>query len=228
MFDDNSYYQYKIFELLLVESNLDEWVNNNLVLSSYDFLEMFLDFINIYLDEDYLGPSMKNNVLNYLNLVRFKGYKDVKKIELINYIIRLINVHRGNKYLDYYRYEMYKRTGNDDYLKYPFDMITVNGEEKLFKSMQYDQFVLLSHSEEIDDEEFDCDFLNDLSSNMNYFESINCMLYEYPRIFCNDLFVERFNKVVNVFLKKSNQDNYYSSVLSFNNKINKLIKSYKF
>lgn len=88
MFDEESYYSFKVFELLLVESDLKEWINRNPTLSTSDFLVCFLLFLGPFLENNYLSPKMKSNALNYLNLVRFNNSKevidDISKSEKLN------------------------------------------------------------------------------------------------------------------------------------------------
>ena len=119
MFDDDSYYSFKIFEFLLVESNLKDWIIANPSLSTSDFLTCFLLFIGPFIENNCLSPRMKSNALNYLNLVRFNKDEEVDilddiskndRIELINSIIRLINSVDCSKYISFYRQEIYKRT----------------------------------------------------------------------------------------------------------------------
>ena len=234
MFDDESYYSYKICELLLAESDLKDWVCDNPVLSTYNFLSVFNILIGSLLDNDFLSPIMKSNALNYLNLVRFNDDKDVEKIDntskndkilLINDLIRSINIKPGKQYLTYYRQEMYKRTGNDYYLNTPFDFDIKKSEKVLLESMQFDQMVLLSHSDVIGDIEFSNEYLIQLTSDLKYLETINCILEEYPNQFLNELFFERYKKIISIFIN-NRKGNYDSNVfVLFNNKVINKTKS---
>lgn len=84
MFDDDSYYRFKVLELLLVESDIKEFVYLNPVLSCYDFLQNFSDFIDVYINSDYMGSSFKENILNYLNIVRFNTDPNVSKLDSVS------------------------------------------------------------------------------------------------------------------------------------------------
>lgn len=230
MFDDDSYYRFKVFELMLVESDISELVYLNPVLSCYDFLKKFSDFIDVYINSDYMGTSFKKNILNYLNIVRFNIDFNVKqldsvsqeeKINFINEIIRKVNVQNGNKYIDYCRCELYKRTANNYYLNCP-DYLIERLENKLFDSIKYDYFVLISHLDIVNEEEFYSDFLLDLSSDIRYFETINCILNEYPQLFLNNLFTNRYNKVVSNSIYK---DNDQLIINSYNDSINSFKKN---
>ena len=233
MFDDDSYYSFKVCELLLAESNLKNWVINNPIISTYSFLCVFSMVIDSFVNENCLSPAMKSNALSYLNLVRFNDDKrldDIEivlnndKIELINEMIRKINVQNGINYIDYYRQELYKRTGNDDYLSDHSDYFIINSEDDLLKSMQLDQMVLFCHSDAVDDNEFEKEYLFDLASDLKYFESINCILEEYPRQFLNSLFLKRYNLVVKSYMNehKDSINNHYIEI--FNEKVNNMTK----
>lgn len=232
MFDDDSYYRFKVLELLLVESDIKEFVYLNPVLSCYDFLQNFSDFIDVYINSDYMGSSFKENILNYLNIVRFNTDPNVskldsvsqeEKISFINKIIRKVNIQNGNKYIDYCRCELYKRTANDYYLNCPAYLIE-KLENKLFDSIKYDHFVLISHLNIVNEEEFYSDFLLDLSNDIRYFETINCILNEYPQLFLNNLFIDRYNKVVSNSLNKDNLDSNQLLINSFNESVSCLKK----
>ena len=115
--------------MMIVKSDIKEFVYLNPVLSCYDFLQNFSDFIDVYINSDYMGSSFKENILNYLNIVRFNTDPNVskldsvsqeEKISFINKIIRKVNIQNGNKYIDYCRCELYKRTANDYYLNFLF------------------------------------------------------------------------------------------------------------
>lgn len=233
MFDEESYYSFKVFELLLAESNLKEWIKENPVISTSDFLTYFLIFLRPFLENHLLSPIMKNNVLKYLNLVRFNDSKEVKKletlsknnkIELINSIIRLINSQNSNNYIDFYKQEIYKRTFNKKYLLLNKDMI-IHYENDLLESIKYDQFILLSHSNQISDEEFKNNFLPMILNDIKYFKTIFCIISEYPNQFKNQLFVERYKLVLDSFINIQENKSGCKSIISFNNKVIKKIKS---
>lgn len=147
-----------------------------------------------------------------------------KKISFINKIIRKVNIQNGNKYIDYCRCELYKRTANDYYLNCPAYLIE-KLENKLFDSIKYDHFVLISHLNIVNEEEFYSDFLLDLSNDIRYFETINCILNEYPQLFLNNLFIDRYNKVVSNSLNKDNLDSNQLLINSFNESVSCLKKN---
>lgn len=225
MFDEESYYSFKIFELLLAESDLRDWIKYNPQLSTSDFLTCFLIYLGPFLENNYLSPTMKNNALNYLNLVRFSEYNNNKeKIELVNAIIRLINSQDSSKYLNFYRQEMYKRTMDKQCLTKYNDSIIINNEQNLLESIKYDQFVLISHSNQINDEIFNEEFLPALLSELHYFKTINCILEEYPQQFKNPVFLMRYNIVINNFLQIQESISSYKTLTTYNNRVINKVK----
>ena len=231
MFDDKSYTIYKNCQLLLVECDTESVLYNNPIMTGYDFLVCFKDFIDSFAINDYLSPLMKNNVLNYLNIVRFgeRVESDIewkKKISLINKLILLVNSVKGDKYVTFYRKEMFKRTNNDDYMNLPSCFIA-QSEEKLCKSISYDSLVLLSHSDKIDDFTFQKIYLTKFISNWKYFESINCILKEYPDKFLDTLFMERYQIVMAEFYKRDYGETYNSGIILFGDKVENRVKSLK-
>lgn len=231
MFDDKSYTMYKDCELLLFGSDTESVIYNKPIVTSYDFLVYFRKFIDSFVINDYLSPLMKNNVLNYLNIVRFceKIECDVdwrKKILLINEIILLVNSVKGDKYVTFYRKEMFKRTNNDDYMNLPGCFI-VQSEDKLCYSISYDSLVLMSHSDKIDDISFQTDYLTQFISNWKYFESINCILNEYPDKFLDSLFMDRYQMVMSEFYKRDYGEPYNYGIVMFGDKVENKVKLLK-
>ena len=233
MFDDNSYYSFKVFELLLTEPDLKDWINNNPVMCTSDFLTSFLITLGPFLKDHYLSPQMINNALNYLNLVRFNDDEVVekiddvsknKRIELINSIIRILNSQNCSNYLEFYRSENYKRTSNRKFLTTFDNTIILSTEKELLESIKYDIFVLITHSNQISDKKFKQDILPIILSDLKYFKTINCILDEYPNQFLNPIFKERYNTVINSFLKNKTNLLGHKIVSSYNRKVANKIK----
>lgn len=83
---------------------------------------------------------------------------------------------------------------------------------------------MLSHSEEVSDKVFEEKYLLDLTTDSKYFESVNCILEEYPYQFLNKLFLIRYRMVINEWLEQEN-DYIYQSIVQYNERVNnKIIK----
>lgn len=229
-FDNDSYYAFKLYELLLTESNLNSWIKNYPIFSTYNFLDGFLDFINMMIDNNFLSYSIKDNILKYLVLVRFNDDKRVETIDehsfeervnLINKIIRLVNSGKDNNYITFYRNELIKRTGNLDYLHGRI----ADKEAVLFESMKFDQQVIYSHSNAVSDSKFTSDYIPIFVSDYKYFQTINCILAEYPKQFRNSLFKQRYDKTISNYLKYNlSNSKKCVSVLYFDQKVRQKIK----
>ena len=231
MFNDESYSLYKDCELVLANRDADGIIEKNVNLKSYAFLNSFKNFINKMIENDYLSPFMKNNALNYLNTVRFSDILGSdenwdKKIWLISDIIRLINSKDCKKYVTYYRKEMYKRTNNDDYMNLPSCYILLS-EEKLCNSINFDHLVLFSHSDKVDNMTFRNEYLLKLIGNWRYFETINCILEEYPNKFLDKVFMERYQIVMNEYYNRDYGEPFNYGIVMFGDKVEKKTKSFK-
>lgn len=231
-FDNESYYAFKLYELLLAESHLKGWIEEYPVLSTYNFLNGFLDLIYILIEKQFLSDSIKENILRYLVLVRFNEDERVKfmdehsfeeKVNLINKIMQIVKLGKGTNYIKFYQEELVRRTDNQYYL-----LENVDGKEKdLFESMKLDQQVIYSHSSAVTDEQFISYYISYFIKDLKYFQTINCILAEYPRQFNDPLFVQRYNKMISSFLKSSvRKPKTCASILCFDLKVKNVINSF--
>lgn len=232
-FDNDSYYIFKLYELILTEHNLKKWIDEYPVLSTSIFLEGFLDYIKMLIKKNYLGDSFKDNIFRYLVLVRFNDNNRVQlldnqsfeqRVNLVNEIIRIVHSGKGTNYLNLCRSELFKRTRNPKYLLQPNISQT---EKQLFDSIKFDQFVIFTHSIEMPDDEFMEKYVIDLTRDLKYFQTINCILDEYPQQFNDALFQRRYNRIID-FLLKINIKDYQvcSSIISFDTKVKSRIEKY--
>lgn len=228
MFDDKSYLLYKNCELVLAEKKVENLLNKD-VFKSYEFLIYFKEYISELVDGKLLSPLMKNNILNYLNMIRFADNEEVNnnnKFSLINDIIRLVNLCDCKKYTTFYRKEMYKRTNNEDYMNLPSSYI-VQSEEKLCNSILFDNLVLFSHSHKVDDNSFKCKYIPKIVGNWKYFETINCILEEYPQKFLDDIFRKRYQMVMEEFYNRDFGEPYNYGIYLFGEKVENKANSIK-
>lgn len=87
--------------------------------------------------------------------------------------------------------------------------------------------ILHSHSDEVSEKEFNEQYLPIFVSSCDYYESLNAILFEYPRMFKKQIF---YNRVIKV-LECNQKLNYDKTVCRGNKKIikriEKQIKKYK-
>lgn len=236
MFEEDSYYIFKVCQLLMSESNLNDFLKENDTLCTSDFMFNFLICIIPFIENKFLSQFMKNNILKYLNYVRFNDNEELNKketlskdakINLVNDIIRMINSADCDNHLIYYREEMYKRTNNKLFLLNPLDSWIMENEKKLFDSMKLDYFIIYSHSDAVEEQEFDNIFIPELLVDFKYFESINCIIKEYPMQLVNPLFFSRYKKVIENFMNKELDDKERKEIVQIDKKIVKSIKRIK-
>lgn len=196
--DENDYYWIKVCEFLLVDSNSEKTVLRNEVLSSVGFLNRFLQIVEMFANQNALDKEMKENILSYIYFVRCNGDMKGNGNEIISKIISLVNNKLEDASIGFYRNELYKRNDNILYLDSksvpkPF-ILKKKGE--LFRSIRFDQFLLYTHSIKVSDEEFVTKYLSKLVDDDRYYESLNCILNEYPQQFLNKLFYKRYSIVM--------------------------------
>lgn len=161
-------------------------------------LEDIKVIIEYYCYQGYLNLKIKNNVYNYLNEARnikSDDYKD--RIKLINEIITELNKSSDYTYHLFYSIELFKRRNNRKYL-YKYNIDIIDKEIPLVnKSLIYDSLVLISHNNRTSDKKFVEEWLPSLTENLFYYESISAILKEYPEIFKDQTFYNRFICVLN-------------------------------
>lgn len=223
----NNYNIMKIVELILTDNFIDEIIDVNPELCTFDFLVMFEDIIEQFISREILSPIMKKNALSYLNHVRFVidgGIEDEEDrnfiINLINKLIVKLNDQRGKNYIEFYRNEMYKRTNNKKFLRCP-DTYIKQCEQNLFESISLEQMLLYSHSVDVSDEEFQNECLPDLSNDPVYFDAISCFINECPHLFLDKLFYSRFLIVMNEWINKEKGNR---SIKKFQRRINHTLR----
>ena len=199
-FTDDDYYLFKVQQLLLVTYNPKELIKENPLLKSRSFLETFYYFIDVYSKNNLLSDRMKNNVFNYLKELKDDDTTiNGANYDIINKIILKINGQEFDNSIDYYRCEMYIRTGARIYInnKKLKDKEILEEEQNLFESIAFDQRVLYACSTEVSDFVFENAYLLQFSLDENFYNTLNCILNEYPAKFLDDLFCSRCLQILN-------------------------------
>lgn len=225
-FDDFTYYLLKMKLFILVTKNHTKLLESDESLGSWEFIANLYPFIESFVSKNVLSNEMRDNVLNYLNVVRFMDedktlsiseyIEKIMKIDLINKMIVMINGQEKDNSMRYYRYEMYNRTNDKIYLN-PIimsDEDILEEKEELFDSIAFDHFVLCTHDEGITDEEFDNNYLPKLLDEKMYYEVLNAIYHEYPEKFLNDVFYQRCLQVLNTNLE-NNKGIYKKNIQEF-------------
>lgn len=180
MFDDNYSYYKKI-----------PWVYD------IDVLEQFKYIVRYYTENNCLSDKVKDNV--YKILVDGRSIKDEyynERIELINEIICILNSQKNDISLQYYLGQLLirKRRSKNELKKYHLQDL-YNEIPSIHESIFSDFMVLLSHSDQITNEQFVERYLSEFSKDKLYYESLNVILRECPSMFQNKLFIDRMNAI---------------------------------
>lgn len=170
-------------------------------------IESFKNIVHEHLLLGNLSNDVKNNIYNFLRQAReYKDENSNKRYELVNEIIMLLNSNYEDKSEVFYRMELYKRTRDFKYVtKYTKEQINEN-IEYVHDSICNDFYILVSHLEETTDEEFEEIYLPCFTDTETYYDSLNAILLENPKVFKNKLFYSRMLKILNANTKIHNDD----------------------
>lgn len=162
-------------------------------------LASFVELVNELKFKFCIDQNMKNNLFNFLDQIRFKDdYKNGLKNVCINALIASANLSNDYRILDFYRQELFKRT-NEKKSFFLSSQVIYENIENLKTSICLDYIILNSHLLNISDEEFKERYVDLLIDSDVYIESINCILFEYPKIFQNEVFNRRVNLILDEF-----------------------------
>lgn len=193
------YYLDKLLLALMFDKN-NNFYKNVPWFYDVEVLEKFKPLISAFVQRGYIRNNLKGNIYKILmdgRLVLDDNYK--KRTQIINEIIRILNIQNPDESILYYIKELYVRTN----AKKPFNKYTAYYTEDVEKqvhsidnSIFNDFIVLFTHSKEVSDEDFKELYLPDLVNNNFYYESLNTILEECPSMFKDELFFDRFNMIL--------------------------------
>ena len=192
-------------------------------------VESLRNVVEYLASEDFLSERVKDNIHNYLTRARdFKDDKRSKRIELINDTIGFMNKQDKDDSLVFYRIELYKRRRDYKYIIGYSNEEVINQIEAVHDSICNDLYVVVSHTDITDKETFETEYLPLFKDTNIYYESLNNILYENPRIFKDELFYSRMMQIIN-YNKELYKDD--KQISKMNNKllkkINKAVKKVK-
>lgn len=186
-------------------------------------LEVIVEY---HTSQNDLSKTVMDNISNFL--VAAREYQDENRnarIEIINNIIRFMNGQEKDDSLIFYRMQLYTRTKDSKYLFKASDAEIIKEIDNVHDSICHDLFVLVSHSTDVNDEDFIKEYLPELKDSDLYYESINTILKENPIVFKDQLF---YNRMICI-LEYNNL--MYQDLVKYNEKlvkkINKKIKNIK-
>lgn len=210
-YDYNNYHLFKLNEMILVEDNMCDIIKDSPDFCNILFLKQFLSFVEKLASGNILAGDMRRNVLNYINSILDMEFDNetkedrLERLDLVNKIIRTLNKQTKDESINFFRLEMYKRTNCKRYLNSfkVSDSQILKDKDALFASIKLEQVIIYTHSSEVSDEDFVDKYLFEIVDNDIYYGAINCMLMEYPEVFLDKTFYDRFSSVMDVNLAVS-------------------------
>lgn len=191
-----------------------------------NFIKSLRNVVEVFVRNNDLSKDVRNNIFNFLAQAR--NYKDEdfnERIDLINETIRILNSQEKDESLMFYKFQLFDRTGDLNFFFKATEEEVLSLVDNIHDSICNDLFVLISHLDDVSDEEFINEYLPELKDSDSYYESINYMLKENPIIFKNQTF---YNRMICVLEYNGIM---YNDLINYNNKlvkkINKKIKKYK-
>lgn len=196
----------KFLQAVLVCKDLNEFLKEadelGIEYTSLPVLEIFQELIGAYTQDHSLSTSIENNVLQFISIHRFHSKEEAKeerlrRVELCNQIVSSINRSRGKEEYPFYPalinhlyHGLFKTWNHCLYANNPSAM-----KELLDSYISLEYYVLYSHTELLDDQEFmlfGCSFL----LNGAYLESIQFLLDEIPELENDPVFLQRIRRIL--------------------------------
>lgn len=187
----NEYRLRKLVYEIMFNFYIDDYDEETYV---YDlvFMESLRNVVRGHCEKNDLSKDVINNINKFLSYAReYKDENREKRIELINEIIVLMNRQEKDESLIFYRFQLYERTKKFEYLLKKSDREIIEEIPNVHQSICHDLFVLVTHSDDVDDMDFVKEYLHDLKDSDLYYESLNMMLKENPLVFKDKLFYNR-------------------------------------
>lgn len=163
------------------------------------FLDCVLRYIEI--NAENFSYDLKQEILKKLSDLRFINDEDrIERIEIINEIIRTLNVAEEDEEHCFYIFQLYNRFNDEIFLK---SEVTNNNVELVNLLILLDYIILGSHTDLMPDDEFYDKYINEFVFNPFYYSNISIIIEEYPDILKDITFVKRF-KLIHKINKQHN------------------------
>lgn len=214
--------------LYIIFNEINNDYKNEPFLFNTVIIECLKDAVEEFINKNILSNDMKNNIYNYLYQAR-EIYDDKRedRIEISNEIIRIMNQSYIDNSIGFYKYELYKRQDDKQYLSCSNEQ--VESEISNIKESICDDFLIFIAQNEIDTptEEFVEEELEDLVNDPMYYNSINAFLHEQPYLFKDLTFYNRTLCVLDLKMQKYNNHSTKKLNKKFVKKIKNKVKDIK-
>ena len=205
--EDRSYFYTKLFQAVLyaqdIKGFIDDLEVNEIEFIDAEALSAANHFFSKYAANTKLSLHNINNIFHFANYCRFhdKANKDRKTIfshcnQMTTFAIKL----NHNPSDDGYRSEVLRRHSSlrDRMLMLAYLASNLEETKRLINySIQLDFWILLTHSDCYDDEDFKCCAIEAMLAESTYLHCIEQFLHQRPQLFKNEVFVSRVLEVLN-------------------------------
>ena len=222
--DEKVYISSKMLQALIFNDGQYEFDSK---MFDVDLLVEFKNLIKWYVDNNFLNDKIKNNINYFISQARdVKDENFTERIKIINEIIRLLNSQKIDDSIFFYRYQLLKRERNINYLTCSDEQI--RGQIDYVNNLIcYDFLILVSHSCEVSDVEFENKFIPIFKNNYAYYLSVNIILKEYPKIIEDPNFFNRLTHILSLNSKVEMSIDYAKTHNKLLKKIYKTAKKYR-
>lgn len=155
----------------------------------------FLDYVLRYIEKnaENFSYDLKQEILKNLSDLRFINDEDrIERIEIINEIIRTLNVAEEDEEYFFYRFQLYNRFNDEIFLK---SDVTDNNVKLVNLLAFLDYIILVSHTDLMSEEKFYDKYICEFTENPFYYCNVSFIVEEYPDILKYKTFVKRFNLI---------------------------------
>lgn len=215
-----SYITLKCIESIIFDINDKNIYDNDIY--NIKFLKLVKETIDIYARMGYINAECKEKIFRFLMPAReIKDKYRNERFEIVNDIIRILNCISKDESINFYRVEIFKRTGEKDFLNANklYDEEIELEIDRLGQAMSFEFFMIKSILDNNGDYKFIFEAVPELENNQFFYDAINLFLSEYPELFKNKQFYERIHYVLNKTESNLNDKN----ISKINKKIKKTI-----
>lgn len=204
--EDSTAFYLKFLKALMVSEDLPAFLQEadelGIHYQSVPLLEMLRDLVKGYTYEHSLPPQIADCIYNFVGICRFIADTDEEDRKLrwavCNEILGLLNESKGKEEYPFYpslinHFYSGKLARLWNHLLYQGD--SELGKQKLDTFTNLEYYILYSHTELLDEEEF-LSFICDFLLNGSYLEIVQSLMRELPKLKQDAYFLKRVRRVL--------------------------------
>lgn len=201
MNDFDTYLNYKLIESIINDNKVSENLEGHKsIILNKEFILVLSNFVEKYVKNALLDKSQLDNLNNLINYIRF-NFNTSQKVynHLFNHMI--YNINKSDSSEKYIFNNFVNRFSGHGILKYLFDYQNYPYMlKKIKKSISMDYFYLVLLTKNVDEKFYK--IIDKLALNEYFLMSINQIIFEYPDILKDKVFVTRLKSVININLER--------------------------